>query len=62
VVQLWDPRKLDEPMCNQVVDNMAGQLFPIYDEGSICCIISNRYLIIIYCILLLNKLYNITYI
>lgn len=33
-VHLWDPRSMDQPICSRSIDNAAGQLFPMHDEGT----------------------------
>jgi WD40 repeat protein len=39
---MWDPRSMATPICTQSIDNAAGQLFPMYDEGLGVCFLAGK--------------------
>jgi len=41
-LHLWDPRDLSSPISTQSIDNAAGQLFPMFDEGLGCIFLAGK--------------------
>jgi len=41
-LMMWDPRNMTSPLCTQSIDNAAGQLFPMYDEGLGVCFLAGK--------------------
>ena len=41
-IQLWDPRKLSEPIAVRPVDNASGALYPLFDPDTSVCFVAGR--------------------